>query len=73
MPSRTDWRDLEQSVGRDAYKLESAGRGGSAGVILGVWLAFYVLAVAHSLPSYRAAAPALTAEAQAIPLADATR
>jgi hypothetical protein len=25
MPSRTDWCDLEQSVGRDAYKLENAG------------------------------------------------
>jgi hypothetical protein len=73
MPSKTDWRDLEQSVGRDAYKLESAGRGGSAGVILGVWLAFYVLAVTHSLLSYRAAAPTLTADAQASPLADVSR
>jgi hypothetical protein len=63
MPSDTEWRDLEHGMGRDAHKLESQ-RGGNFGVILGVWLAFYVLAVTHSLLSYPAA-PVATAEAQA--------
>ena len=63
MPSKAEWRDLEQSIGRDALKLESAGPSGSAGVILGVWLAFYVLAVTHALLSQPATAPIATAEA----------
>ena len=64
MPSKTGWRDLEQSIGRDAFKLDSTTRGGSAGVILCVWLAFYVLAVTHTLLSQRVVAPIATAEAQ---------
>lgn len=63
MPSKTEWRDLEQSIGRDAHKLESVGPSGSAGVILGVWLAFYVLAVTHALLSQPATAPISIAEA----------
>jgi hypothetical protein len=61
MPSKIDWRDLEQNIGRDAYKLESQIRGGSVGVIACVWLVFYVIAVTHSLLSQRAAAPVATA------------
>ena len=63
MPSKTEWRDLEQSVGQDAFKLESAKPSGSTGAALGVWLAFYVLAVTHALISQPATAPITTAEA----------
>lgn len=69
MSSNREWRDLE-SMGRDAFKLESAERSGSAGVILGVWLAFYVLAVTNALLTQPATAPIATAEAQ-IPIATA--
>jgi hypothetical protein len=72
MPSKTEWRDLEQSIGQDAFKLESARRSGGAGVILGIWLAFYVLAVTHALILQPATAPIATAEAlessQSLPL-----
>jgi len=64
MPSNTDWRDLEQDIGRDAFKLESTRQDGSAGVILCVWLAFYVLAVTHAFVWPHAVSPIATAEAQ---------
>ena len=57
MPSKTEWRELEQGIGRDAFKLDSTTRGGSAGMILCVWLAFYVLAVTHALLSQRLLLP----------------
>jgi hypothetical protein len=60
----SEWRDLEQAFGQDAHKLASESRGGSFGVILVVWLAFYGLAVAHTLLFPRTAAPALTVEAR---------
>ena len=63
MASDRQWRDVEQSLGRDAHKLESKWGGGNVGVMLGVWLAFYVLAVTHSLLSPSTSAPAVTAEA----------
>lgn len=55
MPSNNEWREMEQGMGRDAYRFESHWRGGSFGVILGVWLAFYLLAIMHSLLADRAA------------------
>ena len=64
MPSKSEWRDLEQGIGRDAFKLEGTRLGGSTRVILAVWLAFYVLAVTHTLSSQRATVPIATAEAQ---------
>jgi hypothetical protein len=60
MPSKPDCSDLEQSIGRDAFRLES---GGNLGVIACVWLAFYVLAVMHSLLSHKGTGPITTAEA----------
>ena len=73
MPSKTEWRDLEQSIGRDAFKFDSATRGGSAGVILCVWLAFYILAITHALLSPRVVGPNTTAEAQEPSLAGTSR
>lgn len=73
MPSKTGWPDLEQSIGRDAFKHDSTTRGGSAGVILGVWLAFYILAITHSLMSPRVAGPITSAEAQEPSLAETSR
>mgnify|MGYP003579549629 CR=1 FL=1 len=64
MPSNTEWRDMEQGLGRDAHRFEGHWRGGSFGVILGVWLAFYLLAVTHALLG-NGAAPVVTAEAEA--------
>ena len=64
MPSKTEWRDLEQSIGRDAFRPDSTTRGGSAGIILCVWLAFYVLAVTHAVLPPRVVGPITTAEAQ---------
>jgi hypothetical protein len=49
---------------------QSQSRGASY-VILGAWLAFYVLAITHSLLSYYPAAPVVTAEAQAPVIAGA--
>jgi hypothetical protein len=46
---------------------------GASFVILGVWLAFYALAVTHSLLSHHPAAPVATAEAQAPVIAGASR
>ena len=59
-----EWRDLEQGIGREAFKLEGTTPGGSTRVILSVWLAFYVLAVTHAVWSQRATVPISTAEAQ---------
>ena len=70
MPSKTEWRDLEQSIGRDAFRPDSTTPVGSAGVILCVWLAFYVLAVTHALLSPRAVGTISTAEAQEQSLAE---
>jgi len=66
MPSRSQWRDLEQGIGRDPFKLEAEAtrRSGSGRMILAVWLTFYILAVTHSLWSQRAAVPVATAEVQ---------
>lgn len=64
MPSKPDSRELERCIGQDAFKIGSGGLGGSVCVICYVWLAFYVLAVTHSLLSQRAALPTTTAEAQ---------
>lgn len=66
MSSKTEWHDMGQSIGRDAIKLESAGQSGSPWVILGVWLAFYLLAATHSLLLQPAAAPIATAQAEEI-------
>ncbi len=73
MPSKTEWRDLEQSIGRDAFKFDSATRGGSAGVILCLWLAFYVLAVTHAVLPPRVVGPITTAEVQEPSLAGTSR
>jgi hypothetical protein len=64
MPSKSEWRDLEQGIGREAFKLEGTKVGGSTRVILAVWLVFYVLAVTHTLSSQRWTVPISTAEAQ---------
>jgi hypothetical protein len=73
MPSKTGWRDLEQNIGRDAFRLDGTTRGGSAGMILCVWLAFYVLAVTHALLPPRVIGPITTAEVQELSLAGTSR
>ena len=73
MPSKTGWRDLEQNIGQDAFKHDSTTRGGSAGVILCVWLAFYILAITHALLSPLVVDPITIAEAQEPSLAGTPR
>ena len=51
---------------------ESLSRGGSF-VILVAWLAFYLIAITHSLLSYHPTAAVATAEAQAPVIAGASR
>jgi hypothetical protein len=63
----SEWRDLEQSFGRDANKLEGGARGSSFAAILVVWMAFYVIAVTHAVVFPRTTAPALTADASQRP------
>jgi hypothetical protein len=47
MPSKIDWRDLGQNIGRDSSKLESQRRGGSIGVIASAYgrLAIFALLI----------------------------
>ena len=67
MPSRSEWREVEQGMGRDAFKLEAEAtrQSGSMRMIIAVWLTFYIFAVTHSLWSQHEAAPVATAEVQA--------
>ena len=60
----SEWRDLEQSFGRDANKLEGGARQGSGfAAILVIWLVFYGIAVTHEVIFPRTTAPAVTADA----------
>ena len=61
---KTEWRELEQIIGRDAFKLEGTPRVRTAAVILCAWLAFYVLAIAHALLSPPVVGNVTTAETQ---------
>lgn len=64
----SEWRDLEQSFGRDANKLEGgAPQGSSFAAILVVWMVFYVIAVTHAIVFPRATTPAVTADASQRP------
>jgi hypothetical protein len=63
MPSHPEWRDIQNGIAQNSFKLESGRLTGSATAILCVWLAFYVLAVAHNFVPKSAVAPVETAEA----------
>ena len=73
MPSKTEWRELEQSIRQDAFKLDGTTRLRSPSVILGVWAAFYILAITHALMSPRVVSSITTAETQEQSLAGTSR
>ena len=57
------WRQLEHGTVGDAYKLEMTGRAGIS-IAAYLWLAFYVLAVTHSLLSPRLSPTVAVAHAE---------
>ena len=66
----SEWRDLEQSFGRDANRLEGGARPGSGfAAILVVWLAFYLFAVTHTVVFPPSTTAAVTADASLRPAA----